>query len=331
MSWKESKVRVLTHQSGLQGLQVLSAESKKPSDIQDVFLLQPSNSGSTVPVHPATASLSVGSAATSSSSYSLASVKFKSSLPPPSSSLQQQQQQSDNKSLVIQNLPSDVSCVPLVSSNTGGRSAPHLHQFQIQDKPPSISSLLNHHPLPATANIQQVSQQNLPVGSYRTINTDNIIKTEQQALSQDLLQELSQNAFSQLPRSTTLTPALSIQQPNHRQIKEESSATITLASILAPSLSIIPTSTSTNHHPTRLDSPSSPQTCVIEATSNGSPTELMPPPPPPPPPHSHSRNSTSPSTNVSSTSEEAQEGDIGKKSVLHVFIYLDTARAFRQK
>ena len=32
MSWKESKVRVLTQQGGLQGLQVLSTESKKSSE-----------------------------------------------------------------------------------------------------------------------------------------------------------------------------------------------------------------------------------------------------------------------------------------------------------
>lgn len=217
MSWKESKVRVLAHQSGLQGLQVLSAENKKPSDIQDVFLLQQSsNSSSSVPVHPAATSLSVAGPPTATSSYSLTAVKFKS--PPPPSSLQQH---SDNKSLVIQNLPSDVSCVPLISSRTG-RSAP-LHQFHIQDRPPSISSLLNHQPLPATASIQQHVSQNLPVGSYHTLNTGNIIKTEHEAIA-----ELSQNVCSQLPRSTTLTPALSIQPP-HRQIKEESSATITLS------------------------------------------------------------------------------------------------------
>ena len=110
MSWKESKVRVLAHQGGLQ---VLSTENKKASDIQDVFLLPPSsNSTNSVPVHPTTSN-SLSTALPTSSHPSLSGVKFKIPLPPqpvsPSSSvLQQPHSDTSNKSLIIHNLPSDV-------------------------------------------------------------------------------------------------------------------------------------------------------------------------------------------------------------------------------
>ena len=329
MSWKESKVRVLTHQGGLQGLQVLSAENKKSSDIQDVFLLQPTNSTNAVPANSQTSL--PASLPTSSSHPSLAAVKFKIPLPPsPSTSSvlqhhqqqQQRQQLENNKSLIIHNLPSDVSCVPIISSN----ASPSMHQFQIQEKPPSISTLLRHQPLPLSSHVQTQQSHPLepsrnlhPISNYNPVNTSGI-KTEHQNII-----ELSKAVCNQLPRSTTLTPAMCMQTSQH-PLKEESSATLTLSSILPPSLSIIPTSSSNlNQSSSRLNSPSlsSHQTTLIEAieTSSGSATstELMPPPPPPPP-QSHSRNTTSPSTNVSSTSEEDQEKDIGKRFRFYIFI-----------
>ena len=315
MSWKESKVRVLTQQGGLQGLQVLSAENKKPSDIQDVFLLQSANSSNNAV--PQT-SLPTSSLPSSSSHPSLASMKFKMPLPPsaPSSSILPHQQhphrQHSEKALILHNLPSDVSCVPIISSNN---PSPRVHQFQMQEKPPNISSLLKHHPVPpgAAAPTQQLdAQRNVhQISNYSPVNTSNI-RTEHQNMI-----ELSQTVCNQLPRSTTLTPAVCVQQPPSLQPKEESTATLTLSSLLPPSLSIIPTSTSNlSQSSTRLDSPSSQQQLMVEPLeqiSGSTPsTELMPPPPPPPP-QSHSRNTTSPSTNVSSTSEDGQERDIGKK------------------
>ena len=321
MSWKESKVRVLTHQGGLQGLQVLAAENKKASDIQDVFLLQPSNASNAVPVHQQTSIHA--SLPTSSSHPSLAAVKFKIPLPPssssPSSILQQQRPDLDNnKSLIIHNLPSDVSCVPIISSNV----SPRTHQFQIQERPPSISTLLRHQPMtlsgnaqPQPRNILQPPRNLHPISNYNAADTSGI-KAEHHNII-----ELSQTVCNQLPRSTTLTPALCVQQaPLQHQLKEEPNATLTLASIVPSSLSIIPTSSSNlNQSPTRFNYSGSQcqQICEIETTeiSNGgstATTELMPPPPPPPLP-SHSRNTTSPSTNVSSTSEERQEKDIGKQ------------------
>ena len=314
MSWKESKVRVLTHQSGLQGLQVLSAENKKPSDIQDVFLLQSSNSTSNAA--PQT-SLPVSSLPSSSSHPSLASVKFKIPLPPSASSAsilphhQYSQRPPADKSLILHNLPSDVSCVPIISSNN---PTPRVHQFQMQEKPPSISALLKHQPIPLggnTPNHQVEPQRSIhPISNYSPVNN---IKTEHPNIL-----ELSQTVCNQLPRSTTLTPAVCVQQPPPHPPKEESTTTLTLSSLLPSSLSIIPTSTTSNLNQgsTRLDSPSSQYQCIVESLDQNSgptpSTELMPPPPPPPP-QSHSRNTTSPSANVSSTSEDGQERDIGKK------------------
>ena len=328
MSWKESKVRVLTHQGGLQGLQVLSTENKKSTD-QDVFLLQPSNSSNAVPAHSQTSL--PATLPTSSSHSSLAAVKFKIPLPPspsPSSILQHHQQQQqrqhleNNKSLMIHNLPSDVSCVPIISSN----ASQSMHQFQIQQKPPSISTLLRHQPLPLSGHVSnqqshplEASRNLHPISNYNPVNTSGI-KTEHQNII-----ELSQAVCNQLPRSTTLTPALCM-QPSQHPLKEESSATLTLSSLLPASLSIIPTSSANlNQSSTRLHSPSlsSHQTSLIEtidaSCESAICTELMPPPPPPQLP-SHSRNTTSPSTNVSSTSEEDHERAIGKP--LRCFILL---------
>ena len=310
MSWKESKVRVLTHQGGLQGLQVLSTENKKPSDIQDVFLLQSSNSSSNA---VAQTSLPVSSLPSSSSHPSLASVKFKIPLPP-SASPSAHQHSDTNKSLILHNLPSDVSCVPIISSNT---PSSRVHPFQMQERPPSISTLLKHQPIPIGANAppqQLEAPRNLhSISNYSQVNANNI-KTEHQNII-----ELSQTVCNQLPRSTTLTPAVCVQQHPQHPPREDSTATLTLASILPPSLSIIPTSTQNlTQGSTRLDSPLSQQhggIDTLEPISGSTPsTELMPPPPPPPP--SHSRNTTSPSTNVSSTSEDRHEKDIGKIMLL---------------
>ena len=313
MSWKESKVRVLTQQGGLQGLQVLSAENKKPSDIQDVFLLQSSNSSNNAV--PQT-SLPVSSFPSSSSHPSLASIKFKMPLPPSASTSsilphqQQPQRQHSDKSLILHNLPSDVSCVPIISSNN---TSPRVHQFQMQEKPPNISSLLKHHPVPpgATAPTQHLEPQRSihQISNYSPAS----VKTEHPSII-----ELSQTVCNQLPRSTTLTPAVCVQQHPQLPLKEESTTTLTLSSLLPPSLSIIPTSTTNlSQSSTRLDSASSPQPRMVDSyeqiTGSTPSTELMPPPPPPPP-QSHSRNTTSPSTSVSSTSEDGQERDIGKKS-----------------
>ena len=340
MSWKESKVRVLTQQGGLQGLQVLSTESKKSSDIQDVFLLQPPHSANAVPVNTQT---SLPASHPSSSSHPPSAVRFKIPLPPSQSPISnhhtliggldtirnhRQQQIENQKSLIIHNLPSDVSCVPIISSNASSSIRRPPGQFQIQERPPSITSLLKHNPLPLNGGVHAQHNQSLePPKNLQPISTYNSpaingIKTEHQNII-----ELSQTVCNQLPRSTTLTPAMCIQQPAQPTLKDETgTATLTLSSMLPASLSIIPTSSSNlNQTPTSLNAPgSSPQqTCVIETTettSNGmmATADLMPPPPPPPPASSHSRNTTSPSTSVSSTSEEAQDENIGKTSMIMI-------------
>ena len=343
MSWKESKVRVLTQQGGLQGLQVLSTESKKSSDIQDVFLLQPPHSANAVPVNTQT---SLPASHPSSSSHPSSAVRFKIPLPPsqsPALSISnhhtliggldpirnhRQQQIENQKSLIIHNLPSDVSCVPIISSNASSSIRRPPGQFQIQERPPSITSLLKHNPLPLNGGVHAQHNQSLePPKNLQPISTYNSpaingIKTEHQNII-----ELSQTVCNQLPRSTTLTPAMCIPQPVQPTLKDETgTATLTLSSMLPASLSIIPTSSSNlNQTSTSLNAPgSSPQqTCVIETTettSNGmmATADLMPPPPPPPPASSHSRNTTSPSTSVSSTSEEAQDENIGKKSMIMI-------------